>query len=167
MALPTTTPSLTLLLSYNPPHMAHSISQLYSPHFLLLSSTFPIQLLPLGLKKKSRFHIVLSLPNPHQTQCHPPWPNQFLLGCQLRVFLSTEAVCCFACGELGHSCSSKKSQQPPDENQTEKPFEPPNAGQTLARRRSRRGRVMSGQATQGLSPGDEGPHSKRRLWAHW
>ena len=80
-----------------------------------------IRPIPLGLKHKDLTHImsfrrqVKVLLNPNVT---PPDHITFVFsGTTYRVFLSTESVRCFNCGEFGHiSRSCKKQKQPTHDN---------------------------------------------------
>ena len=80
-----------------------------------------IKPIPLGLKRTNLTHImsfrrqVQVLLNPNVTP--PDHINFTFSGTNYRVFISTESVRCFSCGELGHisrSCKKQKSARKDD-----------------------------------------------------
>jgi len=96
-----------------------------SPFCKVVSQIRPI---PLGLKDKHLNHImsfrrqVQVLINPNVTP--PDHINFFFSGTNYRVFLSTESVRCFNCGEFGHisrSCKKPRSDEDPKPSSSKAP----------------------------------------------
>ena len=101
---PLVRPTTRLTLSNVYPEIPNSVLvNNLSPFCKIVSQIRPI---PLGLKEKNLSHVMSFrrqlqvLINPNVTP--PDYINFSFLGTNYRVFLSTETVRCFNCGEFGH-----------------------------------------------------------------
>ena len=116
---PLVQPTTRLTLSNVYPEIPNSVLLHNISSFCKVVS--PIRPIPLGFKNKQLSHIMLFrhhvqvLVKPNVTL--PGHINFYFSGVNYRVFLSTESVRCFNCGEFGHiSRSCKKPRPPPDDD---------------------------------------------------
>ena len=130
---PLVRPTTRLTLSNVYPEIPNSVLiNNISTFCKVVSQVRPI---PLGLKNKELTHVmsfrrqVQVLLNPNITP--PDHINLSFCNVNYRVFLSTESVRCFNCGEFGHISRSCKKHNNPDENSdenndtTSNPLNPP------------------------------------------